>query len=67
MIIPDHPIIRNMEATGYPDGKYPKEYKCPTCGSSSCCAVYKNMDKEIVGCDDCLIKIYVDDLEEQDA
>jgi transcription elongation factor Elf1 len=56
-----------MEATGYPDGKYPKEYKCPICGSSSCCAVYKNMDKEIVGCDDCLIKIYVDDLEEQDA
>lgn len=23
--IPDHPIIRNMEATGYPDGRYPPD------------------------------------------
>ena len=30
--IPDHPVIRNMEATGYPDGKYPKYPRCPVCG-----------------------------------
>ena len=34
--IPDHPIIRNMERTGYPDGKEPsqKVYLCPMQASS---------------------------------
>lgn len=27
--IPDHPVIRNMEATGYPDGKEPDYPHCP--------------------------------------
>lgn len=30
--IPDHPVIRNLEATGYPDGKEPDYPHCPFCG-----------------------------------
>lgn len=30
--IPDHPVIRNMKATGYPDGKEPQYPHCPVCG-----------------------------------
>lgn len=42
--IPDHPIIRNMERTGYPDGKEPrrKVYLCPICGLP-CHTVYSNL------------------------
>ena len=52
--IPDHPVIANMEATGYPDGKYPKYPRCPVCGRE-CDTIYKNtIDNEIVGCDECI-------------
>ena len=27
--LPDHPVIRNMERTGYPDGVTPEEPHCP--------------------------------------
>jgi hypothetical protein len=43
-----------MEATGYPDGKYPKYPRCPVCGRE-CDTIYKNtIDNEIVGCDECI-------------
>ena len=32
MNIPDHPVIRNMEATGTPDGKAEQYPRCPACG-----------------------------------
>lgn len=32
--LPDHPVIRNMERTGYPDGKPPKVICiCSECGA----------------------------------
>ena len=32
--LPDHPVIRNMERTGYPDGKPPKVVCiCNECGA----------------------------------
>lgn len=50
---PDHPVIRNMELTGCPDGIEPKLPRCPICGAEVD-TVYKNKELEIVGCDECL-------------
>lgn len=50
--IPDHPVIRNMERTGYPDGKAPTYPRCPIC-YEECSEVYKR-DFEIIGCDNCV-------------
>ena len=50
--IPDHPIIRNMERTGYPDGKEPAYPHCPCC-HNECATVYL-YDGEVIGCDVCL-------------
>lgn len=51
--IPDDPIIRNMERTGYPDGKEPAEPRCPVCGAL-CETIYAYEGSEVVGCDVCL-------------
>ena len=52
--LPDHPIIRNMERTGYP-GKVPEIPVCPVCGDEAE-TFYMNEDKQIVGCDNCIEK-----------
>ena len=49
--IPDHPIIQNMERTGYPDGEEPRYPRCPVCGAE-CERIY--MNSEILGCDECV-------------
>lgn len=59
--IPDHPVIRNMERTGYPDGKVPFQPVCPVCGCE-CSVVYTDSLNEIIGCDECIEKSYDDDL-----
>lgn len=51
--IPDHPIIRNMERTGYSDGKEPRMPKCPICGEP-CHTVYSNLYGETFACNRCL-------------
>ena len=51
-IIPDDPIIRAIENTGYPPGFKDEQPICPVCGSE-CSTVYKYLH-EIVGCDECL-------------
>ena len=52
--ISDHPIIRNMELTGYPDGKEPESYRCPVCGKE-CETIFRyKATGEIVGCDICI-------------
>ncbi len=53
MSLPDHPIIENCERTGYPDGKDPVFPICPICGRE-CDTVYRNSDREIVGCSECV-------------
>ena len=50
--LPDNPIIRNMERTGYPDGKEPPQPRCPICGQE-CETIYKDRALDIVGCDMC--------------
>jgi len=51
--LPDHPVIRNLQATGYPDGIYPEIPHCPIC-DEECDTVYTNLYGEIVGCDECI-------------
>lgn len=46
--IPDHPIVKNMMDTGYPDGIVPKTYICPRCGQE-CDEYYINDDNGVVG------------------
>ena len=55
--IPDHPVIANMERTGYPDGKWPEPLLCPLCGGE-CETIYRNRESgEVVGCDLCIESI----------
>lgn len=54
--LPDHPVIRNLERTGYPDGKEPTYPRCPVCGEE-CDTIYKNADLDIVGCDNCVATV----------
>lgn len=51
----EHPVIRNLEHTGYPDGREPEYPHCPLCGAE-CDEIYKAGDV-IVGCDVCLRKV----------
>lgn len=51
--IPDHPVIRNMEATGYPDGKEPEYPHCPVC-SEECETIYREADGSCLGCNCCI-------------
>lgn len=41
METPDHPIVQNLERTGYPDGKEPVFPICPVCGEE-CDTMYKD-------------------------
>ncbi len=50
----DHPVIRNMERTGYPDGKEPRYPVCPVCGEE-CETIYRDHSGGIFGCDVCVI------------
>lgn len=54
--IPDHPVIRCMERTGYPDGKEPQYPHCPICDCETD-TFYKNKDGDIVGCDECVTAV----------
>ena len=51
--IPDHPVIRNMELTGYPDCKEPCVPRCPIC-REEVDFFYKDKYGDIVGCEECV-------------
>lgn len=53
----EHPAITRAERTGYPDGREDTEPKCPICGKEAY-NFYRNRDREIVGCDECLEIVY---------
>lgn len=53
LYLPDHPVIRNMERTGYPDGQEPDSPHCPICGKE-CETIYRYQNGDILGCDECL-------------
>lgn len=49
----EHPAITNMERTGWPGGKEPKEPRCPVCGEN-CEVIYQDLYGVFVGCDVCM-------------
>lgn len=51
--LPDHPVVQNLERTGYPDGKEPRYPRCPVCGYETD-MFYKDRDGWIIGCDKCV-------------
>lgn len=51
--LPDHPVIANMERTGWPDGKEPSQPHCPIC-VEECESIYQNRFGNYVGCDVCV-------------
>lgn len=53
MPLPDHPVIRNLERTGWPDGKEPRMPRCPVCGAEEPYEIYVR-GHETQGCDACL-------------
>ncbi len=63
MLIPDDPIIRCAEETGYAPWNQPQDPRCPVCGEI-CEKVYKDQYGEIVGCDECLTEQDASDEEE---
>lgn len=58
--IPDHPVIRNLERTGWPDGKEPEYPHCPVCNEPEISKAYRQ-DGDIIGCDCCLSTKWFDD------
>lgn len=55
---PDHPIIRNMERTGYPDGMELEEIVCPVCGAAAENFYVSAHDgMTVVGCEICVTAI----------
>ncbi len=53
LIVPDHPVIRNMERTGWPDGKEQGYPRCPVCGAE-CDTVYVDRHRDVLGCERCV-------------
>ena len=52
-MIPDHPVIHNMENTGYPDKKVPQYPICPACGAESN-IFFRDVNLDICGCNECI-------------
>lgn len=57
----DHPTIRNLMATGEPDGREIRPYICPICGSYDIGELYLNRDREVVGCENCISTVDIFD------
>ena len=51
--IPDDPLIRCAERTGYAPWKNPYGPICPVCGGE-CETIYKDINGDIFGCDCCV-------------
>lgn len=51
--LPDHPVIQQMERTGYPDGREPGIAHCPICGQE-CETIYRDQHGDIFGCGECI-------------
>lgn len=54
--VPDHPIIHNLEMSGYPDGKAHDGVECPVCHQEAE-KIYLDFENDVVGCDACLLEM----------
>ena len=62
--IPDHPVVSNLMRTGLPDNQETRWPRCPICGAETD-TFYRNRDREVVGCEDCLCTVDAWDYEEE--
>lgn len=62
-LYPDHPIVTNMEHTGYPTGRAPEYPHCPICAGEEIGSVYVNEDENVIGCEDCITKQSTEDIQ----
>lgn len=65
----DHPMIRRIESTGYPEGHEPDDswsFICPSCGEelSPDDRVYKNDDGYVVACEHCITCEFAGEVDE---
>lgn len=62
-VFPDHPVVSNMERTGYPDGRTPEYPHCPVCGAEEIDEVYIDLRTgDIIGCNACVSVQSADDV-----
>lgn len=53
--IPEHPVIRNCEIYGYPDGQEEKVYVCPVCSKEAENFYVNKFDvADVLGCNKCI-------------
>ena len=52
----DDPLIRYAQKNGFAPWNVPKEPRCPICGQDAE-SFYKDIDGEIVGCDNCIKEV----------
>lgn len=52
--MPDNPIIRNCERTGWPDGKEPQSFYCPHCGAENPDSYFLDKFGYLCGCERCI-------------
>lgn len=65
--IADHPIVHEIETTGYPAGREKAALRCPCCGEELSVDdfVYTGYNGEIVGCERCLESHFAENMEEE--
>lgn len=65
--IADHPIIIEIETTGYLAGREKAALRCPCCGEELSVDdfVYTGYNGEIVGCEHCLESHFAENMEEE--
>lgn len=51
--MPEHPVLQNMERTGYPDGREPSQPHCPICGAETD-TIYTD-GVNVQGCPECIM------------
>lgn len=51
-MINDHPVIRNLMETGFPDARSDEEFRCPNCDAVA--ETYYELDGTIIGCEHCV-------------
>ena len=51
----EHPDIRHIQLTGYPQGyQEPEPYRCPECNGLVDEYIYRDRHGDIIGCDRCI-------------
>lgn len=65
--IADHPIIHEIETTGYPAGRDKTTLRCPCCGEELSVddEIYTGYSGEVIGCEHCVEIHYARNMEDE--